>query len=162
MRIARELFGIKFGVSCRNDYPSVHSPPRKLLANDVINVVQVEGNTIPTSREFNATVTQPGADLIYDIDGQKLRLRVRYDFISAKSNYFSNLLKLGPQSMPQEELDELPQISVFTKFVLNGMLVKVVSVVHNSHVVVESTRNLGNQITLSYNEAIHLIIECNK
>jgi hypothetical protein len=161
MRIARELFGMTFCVASRNEYPSVRDPPRKLLQNNVVNIVRVDGNTPTYRRNFQACVTEHGADLVFEADRQRLRLRVRYDYVSADNEDLCNLLNFSPHIMEAEELNELHEVSLNTMFMMQDMLVKVINIIDRRYVVVECSRN-HNQITLDYNEAIRLIIESNK
>ncbi len=162
IRIARELFGRTFCVGSRNDYPPVHNPPHKLLSGNVVNLVRVDGNAPTVTHTFEYNVLEHGADLIFDINTQRLCLHVRYDYVSAGDEYLTNLLHMAPRHMDVEELNNLPEINLNTRFIVQGILVKVINVIDKSHVVVELTRGDPVQMILEYNEAVQLIIDCNK
>ncbi len=69
---------------------------------------------------------------------------------------------MAPRHMDVEDLNNLPEINLNTRFIVQGILVKVINVIDKSHVVVESTRGDPVQMILEYNEALQLIIDCNK
>jgi len=153
MAKARQLFGRTFCVGCRNDFPSVLAPSRKLLETDVVNLVNVDGNA--TAMEEHCV------DFVFDVDVQRLRLQVRYDCVGGNNDYVRELLNFTRPRDSEIDLNTLPEIQRDTRFIMDGVLVKVIAVTEDRQVLVERTTGNHIQSRLTFDDALRLIIESN-
>lgn len=127
---ARHVFGITFGIGCRNLPPAKGESERKLLHGDVVNIIDVEANVVQPLHQdtFNEFVSLQGIELVFQPETRVLSIRVRYCRTNAESLVVKRTLNFIPvvpvQTIPQHRRRNRA-ILVGTKFFLEGQLVEV-------------------------------------
>jgi hypothetical protein len=84
---ARHVFGITFGIGCRNLPPAKGESERKLLHGDVVNIIDVEANVVQPLHQdtFKEFVSLQGIELVFQPETRVLSIRVRYCRTNAES-----------------------------------------------------------------------------
>jgi len=156
MERAHEVFGLTFGVGCRNEAPLKGHARRVLLQGDSVNVVNVHSaeNSIVQCR-FKEFISAERIDFVYEPLKRLVSVRAKYLHVMAENAVVTNILKLCTSRVPNPTATRKRPINVGTNFLFQGNLVVVVKC-DGTHTTVRSINDVQD-ITLLTSNARELL-----
>jgi hypothetical protein len=151
MERAREVFGLTFGVGCRNGAPLKGHARRVLLQGDSVNVINTHSaeNSI-VQRRFKEFISAKSIDFVYEPLKRLLSVQAKYSHVMAESAVVATILKLCTFRVPNPTATRKRPINVGTNFLFQVNLVVVVKC-DGTHTTVRIINDVQDISLLTFN-----------